>query len=258
MATSRKVREAQAKKIAARRWRRERQWDAWESQPVGSDESLNDPASWPEGEDWRKVEFAVIVEPIPDPAYEALPEEWKQRLDPVYRQPVDDFAPHLDLLNAAVAEFPQVPRLWNLLYIAYTHAGRDADAECVLWETLERHPDYFFARINQATLLISEGRHDEVEAALGGDLDLQRLVGGRKQVHYTEVRCYFLMMLEYHLARKALLDAASTLDILEGMNPDDPHVQNAGGRMKLALLEHIAENPGFLDTLPRPRARKWR
>jgi tetratricopeptide (TPR) repeat protein len=187
----------------------------------------------------KHVTFDITFEAIPDSAYHALAPEWRQRLDPICLEPIQDLREHIDLLEQATKADLPVPRLWNMLGNAYLQQKRSKEAGAVYEETIKRFPDYFFGYISYATWLIQQGRLDEVSEALGGNFDLERLLRGRTQVHHSEMLAYHGMLVQYFMALDNLRQAAISMDFLEEVEPEHPVTISLRQRMLLKLLSQI-------------------
>ena len=188
----------------------------------------------------EKLTLDILFEGIPDPLYDALPKKWRNRLDPICLKPVEDLASHIDLLEEARDAFPHVPRLWNLLGNAYLMKGRTYDAGKVFAETIEHFPHYFFGQVSSALWLIQQGRIDEAIDALGGDFDLERLLGGRTKVHVSELIGFHNVVVQYHLAFGDVTLAAMSMDFLEELDVEHPTVIGLRQLMTQGMLAQAA------------------
>ena len=198
----------------------------------------------------EQMTLDVLFEAIPDPLYHALPQEWRNRLDPICLEPIDDLAPHIDLLETATDAVPHIPRPWNMLGNAYMKQGWDYEAGEVFKETIERFPDYLFGHVSYAGWLIQQGRIDEVIDALGGDFDLGRMLGGRRKVHVSELIAYHAVVIQYHLAFGDVTLAAMSMDFLEQLDVEHPTVIGLRHLMTQGILSQATPyKKGLLSRL---------
>lgn len=198
----------------------------------------------------EKLTLDVLFEGIPDPLYDALPPEWRNRLDPICLEPIDDLAPHIDLLEEATDAVPHIPRLWNMLGNAYMKQGWAFEAGEVFAETFDRFPHYFFGPVSYAGWLIQQGRIDEVIDALGGDFDLGRMLGGRTKVHVSELIAYHAIVIQYHLAFGDVTLAAMSMDYLEQLDLEHPTVIGLRQLMTQGMLSQATPyKKGLLSRL---------
>jgi tetratricopeptide (TPR) repeat protein len=181
------------------------------------------------------VEMDVIFDPIPDPDIEALPEEWRSRLAPLFEGFGKDFKRLIRLLEEATAYAPHIPLLWNFLTVAYMQSQNYDEAERLTLQTHERFPRYLTGTINYCQWLLKEGRADEVQAKLGGDFNLPR-IAGRSSFHITEIVNFYVLLSDYHCKRGEFDVADRTLDCLEELVEDSPNVAAARQRVLYASL----------------------
>lgn len=140
-------------------------------------------------------------------------------------------------LEKLIEKYPQVPKLWNHLAIAYRSAGRLEDYERIAEETLLRFPDYLFGIVLLAMLRLDQRRPEEVTKILGGRIALHDLQHGRLHYHLSEVLAYYGLMVRYHLALGKRELAARYLDSLEQLAPDHPVTEQARSQMLLSLSD---------------------
>lgn len=122
------------------------------------------------------------------------------------------------LLKAALALVPDSPQLLNNLAAAYALQGRSKEYAELLRKIIERHPDYVFARINFADLIIEEGRYEEAEALLVP-------LGERPRLHLYEVIGIQQTYLHLHFRRGNLELARECLRVWEDLAPDDARLK---------------------------------
>jgi hypothetical protein len=141
-------------------------------------------------------------------------------------------------LEEMTKRFPDVPKLWNHLAVAYESARRKSDYERIVEETHHRFPDYLFGTLNLALLRLHQGRPEEVPRILEGKFLLHDLQGGRMRYHISEVRTFLVLLARYFLAIDAIENAASHLDSLEQLDPEHPATKNVRAAMLAKLIQH--------------------
>lgn len=159
--------------------------------------------------------------------HHALPQAWQSRLPSDIREAMPRMR---DLVRedprAAVAELrawierEPVPMFYNWLSGAYTALGEVDQADEVVRESYRRNPGYLFGRVNQAELCIRDGDLAGAREALGGDLDITRLLRGRKRIHISEFVAYFYAVGLYHFTAGELDQAERTYELLKEAAPD--------------------------------------
>lgn len=140
-------------------------------------------------------------------------------------------------LEAMIDQFPQVPKLWNHLAIAYQAAGRTKDYERVAEETYRRFPEYLFGIINYAMLRLQQGQTDEVPQILHGTFALHELQNGRITYHTSEIRSFYALLALYFMDIGEREKAGRILDALEQLDPDHPVTAMVRSRMMLSLMD---------------------
>lgn len=198
------------------------------------------------------LSYEITTEPIDDDLQElGLTAEQLERINRISEEL---HGPHPErvtpTLEKLVEEFPNVPKVWNHLAIAYQAMGRHADEERVIEETYRRFPDYLFGLTNYGMQRIHQGHPEEIPQILHGNFALHELMQGRRRYHLSEARSYFGLLASYFLAVQDLEQASTYLDMLEELDPDHPLTQQVRSRMMLALFEAATgiKEPGVRRT----------
>jgi Flp pilus assembly protein TadD len=127
------------------------------------------------------------------------------------------------LARQAVAKFPEAPSSWNFLTAALQQQKKDEEAKAVLNETLERFPDYFFAKGDMVRLLIRENRLEEAEAWLVPLRKVERL-------HVSEFKLLCIANIEYAVAKREAYATQSWLAVMENiLGDEDPLIRDMRG-----------------------------
>lgn len=138
-------------------------------------------------------------------------------------------------IESMIERFPEIPKLYNYKSIVLMRMKKWHEVNQCIRETVERFPDYLFAKTNYCQLLLEEGRVDEVDRILGGELRIDRHLGGRTRIHISEFRCWNCLMVRYGIAKGNLELAASHMDMLEEIEPDHPEVAMMRRKLMWAL-----------------------
>ena len=72
-----------------------------------------------------------------------------------------------------IEKYPKETALKNYLYIALSKRGKEQEADKVLKQTIEQHPDYLFAKVNLAAKYIESKEFDKVTELLGEHMDIK-------------------------------------------------------------------------------------
>jgi len=119
---------------------------------------------WLDGE-WREVmtmDFEIHGEPLVE--YSPKVMHWmNEAWSALYKS---DGERAERALTKALDLCPEDPSLLNNLAIAYGLQGRDKDAEVLIQQVDERHPDYLFARTGLAQRCIERGEFDQARQLL--------------------------------------------------------------------------------------------
>ncbi len=151
----------------------------------------------------------------------------------------------LSRLNRLVEEHPEIPMFKNYLSIAYHVRGEHRKAAEINKQLFREHPDYLFARINQANYLIENDETEKVPGVLGETLELKSLYPEREVFHHAELKSFLNVVIRYHAASGDLEPAEEKLDLLKELAPDDYVTEQAetflfGLRFNNAFL-HLQE-----------------
>jgi tetratricopeptide (TPR) repeat protein len=146
----------------------------------------------------RIISYEISREPMPELAYARLPEQVKDQLETLHhKMPVQNPEKALNVLKPLIEQYPDVPPLYNYLYIAYQKLGDRANAQRILQKTLERFPDYLFGRISYAINCLERGDAEKVPEIFGGKYELKLLYPRRKRFHLSEVLSFYAVMAWY-------------------------------------------------------------
>jgi tetratricopeptide (TPR) repeat protein len=179
----------------------------------------------------RMVSYEVTHDPMADPAFEALPPGVQQRYQALYEAVVARPAACIAELEALVSAHPEVPKSFNLLSAAYSQSGQAPKAEAHIRETIERHPDYLFARLNYAELCLRQGKLNAIPGIFDHKFDLSTLYPGRTVFHITEVVSFAGVMAQYFFLTGRLDTAEVYRKTLLKLAPKHPMTRHVEGLM---------------------------
>jgi tetratricopeptide (TPR) repeat protein len=133
----------------------------------------------------------------------------------------------IDKLTQLIIQYPTVPMLKNYLSVAYDVQGNHKKAMEVNNWIIAEHPDYLWAKINQANFWIEEKNTAKVPEILGEAMDIKQLYPDRDLFHLSEVTGFFEIAIRYFAAIENLEQAEIRLKILKEIAPDHPDTQQA-------------------------------
>ena len=171
------------------------------------------------------TQYEITDEPIQESAYRRLPKSVKEKLEELYqiahRKPQQAIPELLKLKK----KYPRVPQIFNYLAVAYSRAGETEKAEAITQENIRKNPNYLFARVNQAQILLARKEYEKIPATFEHKYDLQMLYPKRKIFHISEV-ANFMGIMGIYFARTNQREIAEKYnEILQEIAPDFPIVK---------------------------------
>ena len=125
---------------------------------------------------------------------EALYAELKELIDE------EEFKPAMKLLKEAVAKYPGNPMFYNLLQKGYVFTGQFDKSDSLTAQMYEKFPDYIFAMVPYANMLIDQNKLGQAMGAFNGKADLDELFPEQKQFNRHEAAIYYAVMCRYFVA----------------------------------------------------------
>jgi predicted Zn-dependent protease len=125
-----------------------------------------------------------------------------------------DFVKAETLAREVVALAPDDPSPQNHLIAALQGQNRDQEAQVLIRQLAERHPDYLFGRVAMARLCVQEGNLDEANRWLEPLLS-------RERFHFSEFGALCVAQIELMIAEQKFDGARSWLQIWEQVVPKD-------------------------------------
>jgi tetratricopeptide (TPR) repeat protein len=119
------------------------------------------------------------------------------------RKPLDAIPELIELQK----KYPKVPQIYNYLAVAYSHAGEKEKAEHITQENIRKNPNYLFARLNQAQILLAKKEYEKIPEVFEHKYDLQLLYPRRKKFHISEI-ANFMGIMGLYFARIGDLEMA--------------------------------------------------
>jgi tetratricopeptide (TPR) repeat protein len=95
---------------------------------------------------------------------------------------------------------PNSPEVDNLLGFAYAQKRQVHKANSLIEETYLKYPDYFFAKINYADLLLRTKKISDVEKVFPFD-EIKDNCYHRTRFHVSEYRSFMVLKSRYYIAR---------------------------------------------------------
>ena len=131
-----------------------------------------------------KTGIQLTDEPIPS-KFPEIDDQLQELYDVVFNNP----RKALPRIKKLLEKYPSVPSLKNYLFIAYKRLNKEKDAEKILKQTLEDHPDYIFG-ISNAIMRIQEDEELRKNRHLLGSPPNILTITGPRVIHITEFANY--------------------------------------------------------------------
>lgn len=180
---------------------------------------------WVEGE-WREL-LLLDFEIHGEPEHDFSPRVEKLAVNAMIALRDEDGERAERALKQALALEPETPELQNNLAMAYEMQGRFEEAEALVEQVYERHPDYLFARVGVARLSIRRGEVERARELLDPLLHQSRM-------HFSEFDAFCAAQVDLHLAEKNKNAARSWFEMWESSDPDNPKLDQF--RLRLGIL----------------------
>jgi len=170
---------------------------------------------WTQGK-WQEV-MLLNYEINNEPTFHhsAQVETWL--VDSIQAEEAGDVDRAEKLLRRALQVEPNAPDLLNNMATIYDLRGQHQEADALLHQLLEQHPDYSFPRINLALKCIQRGDLEQAEALL-------KPLQTRKRFNISEFGYYINAQMELLVARKQPDGARKWLEMWQQMDPENPLV----------------------------------
>jgi len=169
---------------------------------------------WSGGE-MRKV-MLLNIEISPEPEASELPRRVQALAEQAFQALLDRNGRRAqELLEQALALWPDDPSLVNNLAKALEMQGQSEQARQMIIELHNRFPDYFFGVVAIAGLEIEKGELDRAHDMLNGLLQ-------RKKLHTTEFIALCQAQVQVWLAENNLDGARTWIEMWEKVDPNNP------------------------------------
>jgi tetratricopeptide (TPR) repeat protein len=184
-------------------------------------------------------EFEITDSPILDRRYRRLPRQIQETIEQLYdtaqKEPLQAIPQILELIK----KYPYLPTLYNYLSVAYSMAGQIQAAQKVVEENYRRNPDYLFARLNYAEMLLNEGDFEQVPEVFAHKFDLKMLYPNRKRFHISEVTGFMGIMGWYFLETGERETAERYYEFLRQIAPDHPMTRRLHRKLRRGWLRRL-------------------
>jgi hypothetical protein len=174
---------------------------------------------------YELLDLEITWDPLPDAMVNALPTQTRERMVEIHEELQHNPLAVLPELRELSAKHPEVTSFSNWL-IAALHSGSIAEKEeaySLSKQMFHDKPEYFFARITLADILLERGEIEQAaELFFGPGHGITHLNPGRKTFHISEIRHWAFVCARIKLGLGEETIARSYRDLLNEVEPDSP------------------------------------
>jgi tetratricopeptide (TPR) repeat protein len=127
--------------------------------------------------------YEITNAPIED---KTIPEEIRDDLADIYKKCQKSPVSVIDRLKELIEKYPNVPKLYNFISIAYSNLNDKEKAKWYVIKAYENNPDYLFAKLNYAEICMADGNFEIIPKILNGKFDIKALYPERNVFHISE------------------------------------------------------------------------
>lgn len=172
---------------------------------------------WSDGEMREVMLLNIMIDPEPEPS--KLPQRVRELAEKAWKALRDQNGQEAqELLEQALAIWPNDPSLLNNLAMALEMQGQGNKARQLIREVHVRFPDYFFGIIGIAGLEVLQGNLDHAHELLN---DLIQ----RKKLHTSEFTALCQAQIQVYLAESNRKFARAWLEAWEQVDPEHPRLE---------------------------------
>ncbi|MCC5937315.1 MAG: hypothetical protein JJU34_08540 [Lunatimonas sp.] len=161
-----------------------------------------------------------------------------------------------DRLSQLIQEYPHIPNFYNLRYNAIRALDGIEKFRAEVTATLERFPDYFFAKLDLIDAMLVTGEEFDLADVFGGATNLSTIFPNRNLFHASEVIKFHTLMIRYHLHLKQQVKAYAYYTEVVDLRLDDrlpppvlKELMETCSLEAIAVLSLAEENPAYREEL---------
>lgn len=127
----------------------------------------------------------------------------------------------ISTLKMLIEKYPHVPNFINNLAKAYELNGETEKAYETAEFNYQKFPDYLFAKLNKASVLLSQKKFDKIAEIFHGAMLLTDLYPDREIFYIAEVVLFHTFMVQYYLSVADISKAKYAYQILKQADPQN-------------------------------------
>ena len=192
------------------------------------------------------LNYTITHEAMPGEAFELLPEAVKERntvLHGLAQKQPDLAIPELEKL---IEQYPDVPQFSNYLYTGYRQKGDQEKSHTILLESLEKFPDYLFAKLAYGEYLLTNEDTEGFAKLFDNKFDLKLLYPHRDVFHITEFVLFTALAGWYFCLTDKLEAARLLLQGLSSVESDHPATRLLEHQILMAAFRKMTRNQNLL------------
>ncbi len=148
--------------------------------------------------DLQLLSYNITEEPVEDKYTKQIPKKIIDQLQNIQEKinlKPKDMIPQL---MGYIKKYPNAPLFYNYLSAAYAQAGDIKKCESTILESIKKHPDYLFGKLNYADICLRKGEPEKVPGILNHKLDLKLMYPKRSTFHISEFVGFTSVMCKYY------------------------------------------------------------
>jgi hypothetical protein len=147
----------------------------------------------------------------------------------------------IELISGLLEQHPNTPTLLNWLFAANQSLGQNAECARIAQTNYEQNPDYLFARLGYAEILLERGELDKIPDVFKGGYDLKAMYPDRDVFHVTELTAMCHFMIRFMVRKNQPEQARPYLTILKKMAPHHPATRAGENLLEGSSLKRMAQ-----------------
>lgn len=196
--------------------------------------------------------------------YEPMSSEYDERyahdraalteaLSTIYHELYDNPEAAIPHIRRLMEKYPEHPTFRHYLVMALRNAENQEDSEAEEgWEEeadqearrlYKDFPNYLYARIGYADMLLLEGKNEEALAVFNNEFALQHVYPNRQTFHFTEVLSYYAYLVRYSLLQGEVDRALMYYQTMKSVDPDHPQTEATesliGGQLMIEKISTL-------------------
>jgi tetratricopeptide (TPR) repeat protein len=156
--------------------------------------------------------------------FNAISDAEREAILALYHEVQEDPEEVIEKALRYIEKYPNIPLIYNYLYVAYGLCGYNREAINLVKEMVRLFPDYLFGRIEYGRYLLRRGEPDLAFAALNNATTLTQLYPERDFFHVSEWKSFAYFISLYWIFKNDLKQATTYLGLIKDISPRSPEI----------------------------------